>query len=391
MSAYREHDVEKVETPPLVHDTVHPDHTDDDDGAAGALVALDGAPINGGVPTYNSGTGKHTSQVPGGGSPYTDEMAQDAVGGMVDTSLVYVDATPLLQRAALTGDVTASAGSNATTIANDAVTYAKMQDVTATSRILGRKTAGSGIVEELTPSDVLTLIGGSPSPGSGLPYMYPFKDAIDDPIDDNFRGASIDTSGARRSGATAWTALNIGGSAVTVGDGSLWLESPASAGVNMRGYEQPVPSGNWCIRANLGSRHATKGDSSEKAVGMFLRDSVGGKIEWWALGHSGGTPIIWAAQLTNATTYSGTRATTALSGTNFPSFLEIEYDGTNYYLRFGSDESNMVQQSSAYQFAKTSFLANTADMIGVFAINTQSIATTLICGGFYRVSESPVL
>lgn len=60
-----------------------------------------------------------------GSSSYTDEMAQDAVGAMVDGSLTYVDATPLLQRAALTGDVTASAGSNATTIANNAVTFAK--------------------------------------------------------------------------------------------------------------------------------------------------------------------------------------------------------------------------------------------------------------------------
>jgi hypothetical protein len=46
---------------------------------------------------------------------YTDEQAQDAVGAMVDGSLTYVDATPLLQRAALTGDVTAAAGSNVTT------------------------------------------------------------------------------------------------------------------------------------------------------------------------------------------------------------------------------------------------------------------------------------
>lgn len=56
---------------------------------------------------------------------YTDEMAQDAIGAMVDTTLVYTDATPLLSRAALTGDVTASAGSNALTIANGAVTAAK--------------------------------------------------------------------------------------------------------------------------------------------------------------------------------------------------------------------------------------------------------------------------
>ena len=54
-----------------------------------------------------------------------------------------------IQRSALTGEVTASAGSNSTSIANNAVTYAKMQDVSATDKVLGRSTAGSGDVEEI--------------------------------------------------------------------------------------------------------------------------------------------------------------------------------------------------------------------------------------------------
>ncbi len=48
---------------------------------------------------------------------YSDEQAQDAIGAMVGASLVYVDGTPLLARAALTGDVTAAQDSNATTLA----------------------------------------------------------------------------------------------------------------------------------------------------------------------------------------------------------------------------------------------------------------------------------
>lgn len=56
------------------------------------------------------------------GGSYSDEQAQDAIGAMVDGSLTYVDATPLLQRAALTGDVTASAGSNTTVVTNANVT-----------------------------------------------------------------------------------------------------------------------------------------------------------------------------------------------------------------------------------------------------------------------------
>src|SRR6185312_13970709 len=55
------------------------------------------------------------------------------------------------QTITLTGDVTGSGtGSFAATIANDAVTYAKMQNVSATDKLLGRSTAGSGDVEEIT-------------------------------------------------------------------------------------------------------------------------------------------------------------------------------------------------------------------------------------------------
>jgi hypothetical protein len=60
---------------------------------------------------------------------YTDEMAQDAVGAMVDTSLTYDDATPRLSRSALTGAITASAGSNTTALG----TFTKAELDTAVS------------------------------------------------------------------------------------------------------------------------------------------------------------------------------------------------------------------------------------------------------------------
>jgi len=60
---------------------------------------------------------------------YTDEMAQDAVGAMVDSSIVYTDATPALSRAALTGAIIASAGSNSTSLGS----FTKSQLNTAVS------------------------------------------------------------------------------------------------------------------------------------------------------------------------------------------------------------------------------------------------------------------
>ena len=46
-------------------------------------------------------------------------------------------------------------------IVNDAVTYAKIQNVSATSRVLGRKTASAGDVEECSLSDVLDMVGSA--------------------------------------------------------------------------------------------------------------------------------------------------------------------------------------------------------------------------------------
>jgi len=68
-----------------------------------------------------------------------------------------------IQRAALTGDVTATAGSNTTTIPNDTVTFAKIQNV-ADSTIAGRASgAGTGDLTALTAAQVLTILGVSAS------------------------------------------------------------------------------------------------------------------------------------------------------------------------------------------------------------------------------------
>ena len=63
--------------------------------------------------------------------------------------------TAKITNATHTGDVT---GSVALTIAADAVTYAKMQNVVNDERILGRVSGANGIVEELTKTEVLTMI-----------------------------------------------------------------------------------------------------------------------------------------------------------------------------------------------------------------------------------------
>lgn len=66
-----------------------------------------------------------------------------------------------IQTSAFTGDVTKTAGGTALTIANDAVSYAKLQNISVTQRALGRNTAGAGDAEEVTLTQLLDWIGSA--------------------------------------------------------------------------------------------------------------------------------------------------------------------------------------------------------------------------------------
>jgi hypothetical protein len=82
--------------------------------------------------------------------------------------ITYVKAHAGLSQ--LTGDITAGpgSGSQAATIANDAVTYAKMQNISAALRVLGRgSAAGSGDTQELTLGTNLTMNGTAIDAASG--------------------------------------------------------------------------------------------------------------------------------------------------------------------------------------------------------------------------------
>ena len=74
---------------------------------------------------------------------YVTDAELSALGGVSGTNTGD-------QTITLTGNVTGSGtGTFAATIANGAVTYAKMQNVSATDMVLGRSTAGAGVVEEI--------------------------------------------------------------------------------------------------------------------------------------------------------------------------------------------------------------------------------------------------
>lgn len=84
------------------------------------------------------------------------------------------------------GDITVSSSGATWTIDNDAVTYAKIQNVT-TNCLLGRVSAGSGDTEEITIGSGLTVTGTtlSASGGTGSPTVYIVKSADETVINSN--------------------------------------------------------------------------------------------------------------------------------------------------------------------------------------------------------------
>ena len=58
-------------------------------------------------------------------------------------------------------DTAAPADGSITTakLGDDAVTYSKIQNVSATDRLLGRDSSGAGVIEEISPSSVRTMLG----------------------------------------------------------------------------------------------------------------------------------------------------------------------------------------------------------------------------------------
>ena len=109
--------------------------------------------------TLTDGSNANGLHTHAGGVPSDD--AYDATGWNGDSEaatknairdkIVTIDSaiatnTAKVTNATHTGDVT---GSGALTIASDAVIYDKMQDTSATDKILGRSTAGAGTIEEI--------------------------------------------------------------------------------------------------------------------------------------------------------------------------------------------------------------------------------------------------
>ena len=131
----------------------------------GAGITLDGGSGDDATFTYNASTNTWEFKL---GSAYEDIKAAaitGTTGNFVDLDIsgdVDVDGTleadAITINGTATGDLALLDTIATAKIDDDAVTYAKVQNISATNKILGRVSSGAGVIEELSDSNIRTLI-----------------------------------------------------------------------------------------------------------------------------------------------------------------------------------------------------------------------------------------
>ena len=187
-----------------------------------------------------SATNLTAGTVPDARFPATLPAASGVNLTALNASNLASGAVPAARMPALTGDVTTSAGAVATTVANDAVTYAKMQNVSAASKLLGRGDSGSGDPQEITLGSGLAMTGTTLSAsGGGGGGMTQLAQIVTTGSQSTVDFTSI--SGAYSALRLVWTAQDT-----TAGTGS--------SGMHLR-VNNDSTSGNYGVSGRIGSQN----------------------------------------------------------------------------------------------------------------------------------------
>jgi hypothetical protein len=160
-----------------------------------------------------------------------------------------------IQTSAFTGDVTKAAGGTAQTIATSAVTYAKIQDISAASRLLGRGAgAGAGVAQEISLGTGLSMSGTTLS--STAAGSVTSVDASGGTTGLTFSGGPVTTTGT----------LTLAGT-LAVANGGTGATSAAGALTSLGAYPDSNPAGYTANAGTVTNVSASGGANISVATG----------------------------------------------------------------------------------------------------------------------------
>jgi hypothetical protein len=296
-----------------------------------------------------------------------------------------------IQTSAFTGDVTKAAGGTSQTIASSAVTYAKIQDISAASRLLGRGAgAGAGVTQEISLGTGLSMSGTTLSASAAGTVTS--VDASGGTTGMTFSGGPVTTTGT----------LTLAGT-LAVANGGTGATSAAGALTNLGAYPNSNPAGYTSNAGTVTNVSASGGANISVATGSttpvisqvpatttqngYMTSTQATKLDGIAagasvtsVGVSGGTtglttsggPITSSGTITLAGTLSvangGTSSTSAQSAIDF--LAGATTNGT--YLR-GNGTNNVM---SAIQAVDLPLIALGSMVSGTLAVTNGGTGQT---------------
>lgn len=230
--------------------------------------------------------------------------------------------------------------------------------------------------------------GGGGGGGLGEGQYFPdYNQSAANNEDDEFEydAPGIDTTGARRAGATSWAWLNQGSATGLIKRGCFQLSMGTEATGQLRGVEQTLPGTNYRYEAKISQSNFM---TSIIKTGMFLRRASDNRSILFGRHRLATGNIGWmVAQNTNLTTfstnqYSVDNALTGI-GAQFPwgawNYFAIQWDGSQLHYELSGDGLIWVRLYSGAN------LSPNYDRVGLGVWNGNSFSTVaLVCDWFRR-------